>query len=204
MEHFSIAIIRHFVEAHALAAYLITVVGVMIEGEVVVIFAGIFSHLGSLNPFIALFSVLVGGTLKSFLGYSMGFFLQRNHAHKPFIKKVEKRITYFLPNFNDRQFWSIFVSRFFILGVGWFTLIYSGFKKVPLKIYARAEAFSLSIWSVGVLALGYFFSFTALSVSRDVRKFIGIILVCFILFFILEKVVALFIELFEIEDQKEN
>jgi membrane protein DedA with SNARE-associated domain len=202
--HLSINLIRYFVEAHALTAYLLIILGVIIEGEIVVILAGIFSHLGSLNPLIALLFIIIGGTIKSTTGYFIGYYLQINHSHKPFLNKVEKRIAYFLPHFNDRPFWSIFISRFFILGIGWFTIIFSGYRKVPLKIYAKAEAFSLGIWAVGVLALGYFFSYTALSVSRDVRKFIGIILLFFIAFFILEKIIAFFIELFEIEEVKEN
>jgi len=202
MDHLSISFIRNFVEVNAVSAYLLIIAGVIIEGEVVVILAGICSHLGSLNPFIALLAVLIGGITKSFLGYLIGFHLQIKHSHRPFLNRMEKRISYFLPHFEERQFWSIFISRFFILGIGWLTLIFSGYKKVSLKIYSRAEALSLIIWSVSFLALGSFFSFTALSISRDVRNFLGIILIFFIAFFILERVVALFIELFEKKELK--
>ena len=67
-------------------------------------------------------------------------------------------------------------------------------------MFVRAEAYSLALWSIGFLALGHFFSFTALSISRDVRKFIGVILIFFILFFILERVVAFIVELFNTKD----
>lgn len=204
MEHISITAIRHFVEVHAIIVYLVILLGVIIEGEIVVIFAGIFSHLGSVNVLIAFVAVFVGGALKSFLGYVTGFFLNKHHSHRPFMSKIERRISYFLPRFKDKPFWSIFISRFFILGIGWFTIIYAGYKKVPLKMYARAEAFSLILWSIGVLAIGYFFSYTALSISRDVRKFIGIILIFFILFFIAEKMIALFVELFSTEEHSND
>lgn len=209
MENLSINLIRHFVEAHAVIVYLVIIIGVILEGEIVVILAGIFSHLGSINPIIALFCVIIGGASKSFLGYTIGFHLQLKHSHRPFLGKIERRISYFLPHFNEQPFWSIFISRFFLLGMGWFTLVFSGYRKVSIKIYAKAEAFSLVIWSVGVLALGFFFSYTALSISKDVRNFLGIILVFFIGFFILERVIALIIELFEekevkIEDKREN
>ena len=197
MENLSINLIRYFIESHAIIIYFIIILGVIIEGEIVVILAGIFSHLGSINPFIALFCVMVGGVTKSFLGYLIGFHLQIKHSHRPFLGKMERRISYFLPHFNEQPFWSIFISRFFLLGMGWFTLVFSGYRKIPVKIYAKAEALSLVVWSVGVLALGFFFSYTALSISRDVRNFLGIILIFFVAFFILEKVVALIIELFE-------
>jgi len=198
MENISIEAIRHFVEVHAIIVYFVIFLGVVIEGEVVVIFAGIFAYLGSINIFLALVSVISGGIAKSYLGYTIGFYLNKYHAHNGFISKIEKRIGSFLPRFDEKPFWSIFISRFFILGIGWFTLVFSGYRKVPLRIYARAEALSLGIWSVGVIALGYFFSYTAISVSRDVRNFLLLILLFFILFFILEKVVGFIIELFEI------
>lgn len=197
MEHITINAIRHFVEVHSIIVYFVIFLGVILEGEIVVIFAGIFSYLGSLSIFIALLAVVLGGSTKSFLGYTFGSYLRKQHADKLSLAKMERRITYFLPRFIERPFWSIFVSRFFILGIGWFTLIYSGYKDIPLKIYIKAEGYSLAIWSVGVIALGHFFGYTALSINHDVRNFLLIILVCFILFFILEKIVAFLIELFE-------
>jgi membrane protein DedA with SNARE-associated domain len=199
MEHFTISAIKHFVEAHSIYAYILIFLGVIIEGEVVVIFAGIFSYLGSLNIFISLLSVICGGCTKSFLGYSIGSYLQRHHSRQSFLMKIEKRIMYFLPNFEQRPFWSIFISRFFILGIGWFTLIFSGYKKIPIRMYAKAEGLSLLAWSSGVLAIGYFFSFTALSISRDIRHVLGIILICFISFFILQNFIAFIAEFFELK-----
>jgi membrane protein DedA with SNARE-associated domain len=197
MEHITIAAIRHFVEIHALWAYIFIIIGVIVEGEISVILAGIFSHLGSLNVFISLACAILGGASKSFIGYKVGLYLQKRHSHQPFLRLMEKRISYFLPRFDKKPFWSIFISRFFILGIGWFTTIFSGYKKVPLKIFVKAEAMSLSIWSVGMLAIGSIFSYTALSVSRDVRKFLGIILLFFILFFLIEKIIGFVLEVIE-------
>ena len=200
MHHLSIEAIRHFVEIHAVMVYFIIFLGVVLEGEVAVIFAGIFSYLGSINIFIALVSVLLGGVTKSFLGYTIGLYLNKYHSHKPFVNKIERRIHHFLPRFKDKPFWSIFMSRFLILAIGWFTVIFSGYKKISLRIYAKAEAYSLSIWAIFYLALGHFFSFTALAISRDVRKFLGVILIFFIMFFIIEKIIAFVVELFNDPD----
>jgi len=199
MNDISILAIKHFVEVHAIIVYFAIFLGVILEGEIVVIFAGIFSYLGSINIFLALIAILLGGSTKSVFGYTIGSYLNRHHSHNSFINKTEKRISSFLPRFDVRPFWSIFISRFFIFGIGWFTLIFSGYKNVPLRIYAKAEAYSLSIWSVLILALGFFFGYTALSISRDFRNFLFIIIIFFISFFILEKIVAFIIELFEIQ-----
>ena len=199
MQHLSIEAIRHFVEIHAVMVYFIIFLGVILEGEIAVIFAGIFSYLGSIHLFIALFAVILGGVAKSFLGYSIGSLLNKHHSNNSFIHKIEKRMMSFMPHFDDKPFWSIFISRFFVFGIGWITLIFSGYKKIPIRIYAKAEAISLSIWSIVILALGFFFGYTALSISRDIRNFLLIILFFFILFFILEKIIAFIIELFEIQ-----
>lgn len=200
MDHISISAIRHFIEIHAIFVYVIIFLGVLIEGEIVVIFAGIFSYLGSINIFIALGAVILGGVAKSFLGYIIGYYLQRKHSHRLFVRKIEGRISYFFPRFKERPFWSIFISRFFILGIGWFTLIFSGYRNTPLRLYIRAEILSLATWSVGVILLGYFFGYTALAISRDVRHVLLIILIFFISFFILEKIIAFLFELFSIKD----
>jgi len=199
MEHISILNLRHFIEIHAIIIYFIIFLGVIIEGEIVVIFAGIFSYLGCISTPIVFIAVVLGGATKSFLGYTVGYYLNKYFSQNNFINKIERRMLSFFPNFEKRPFWSIFISRFLILGIGWFTLVFSGFKKVPIRVYAKAEALSLIVWSVVVLALGFFFSYTALSITRDIRNFIGIILLFFVLFFILEKIIAFIIELFEIQ-----
>lgn len=204
MEHLTINFIQHFVETHAIIVYILVFLGVIIEGEIVVIFAGVFCYLGSLNPFVVFISTILGGVTKSFLGYTIGYAVQKHHSHRLFLCRIEKRISYFLPRFKERPFWSIFASRFLILGIGWFTLILSGYKKIPKRIYFKAEISSLIVWAVGIITLGYFFGYTALSVSRDIRKFFVIILVFFIGFFVLEKIIAFFVELFSTKEVCDN
>jgi len=204
MEYISIGAIRHFIEIHAVIIYIIIFLGVIIEGEIAVIFAGIFSFLGSINIFIAFAAVILGGVVKSLIGYSIGYYLNKHHSHRPFMGKIEMRISHFLPRFIERPFWSIFTSRFLILGIGWFTLVFSGYKNISIKTYAKAEGFSLALWSVLIISLGYFFGYTALSISRDVRHVLVLILVFFIGFFILEKIIAFIFELFNIKLIKEE
>lgn len=199
MEHISLSVIRHFIEIHAIIVYFVIFFGVIIEGEIVVILAGIFSFLGLINLFIAFPVIILGGVTKSFLAYTIGYYLNKNHSGKPFVNMMERRISYFLPKFKERPFWSIFTSRFIILGVGWFTLLFSGYKKVPIKIYAKAESYSLVLWTIVFFGLGHFFSYTALSISRDVRKFLVIILIFFIMFFIIEKFITLLVRLFNLK-----
>ncbi|MCX6754214.1 MAG: VTT domain-containing protein [Candidatus Nomurabacteria bacterium] len=190
----------HIAEIHASIVYLLIILGVIIEGEIMVIIAGIFAHLGSINIYLAFLSTVLGGGIKSMIGYSLGYYLHENHSDKKIISRTENRVNYFLPNFLKKPFLSLFLSRFLILGIYWFALIYAGYKKINLRTFIKAEASSLVVWAISMLSIGFFFSYTALSISRDVRKFVGIILLFFVVFFILEKIVAFIIELFELEE----
>lgn len=192
-------LIKHFASSNADTVYLLIVIGMIIEGEVVVILAGIFSHLGSLNLFFVILFIILGGAIKSTIWYSVGYYLQKNHSNNKFLHKTESRINYFLPNFLNKPFLSIFLARFLILGMHSFALIYAGYKEIKVRTFIKAESFSLFVWSIIMLSIGYFFSFTALSISHDIRKFLIIILIGFIAFFILEKIIAFVIELFEVE-----
>jgi membrane protein DedA with SNARE-associated domain len=197
--------LRHFVELHSDIAYILIVIGVIVEGEIVVVIAGIFANLGSLNIGLSFAATLIGGSLKSLIGYCLGYYLQAHHSNRPIVRYSEKRIHYFLPRFKERPFWSILVSRFLILGMHWFSLLYSGYKRIKIRTFVEAEVSSLLIWSISMLALGFFFSYTALSISRDIRKFIAIIFLFFLAFFILERIVAFIIELFgSPSDKKEE
>ena len=194
---FSIKHIADLALLHADILHILIIIGVIIEGEIAVIVAGIFAHLGSINIFFALALVIFAGTIKSVLGYSLGFYLQKNRKELPTICRIERRVNKFFPRFSERPFWSIFLSRFLIFGIYWFALIYAGFTKTKLKTFIKAEFSSLFTWALIMLSLGYFFSYTAISISRDVRNFLGLILIFFIGFFILEKVLGFIVKLFE-------
>ena len=195
----TLSYIKHFASVHAEIIYVLIALGVIIEGEIMVIIAGIFAHLGSINIYFAFLATIVGGSIKSVLGYSLGYYLQKNHSQKRFLIQAESRVNYFLPNFLKKPFLSMFLSRFLILGIYWFAIIFAGYKKIKIRTFIKAEISSLFTWAIIMLSVGYFFSYTALSISRDVRKFLGVILIFFIAFFILEKIIAFVIELFEIQ-----
>ena len=193
----TISYIKDFAAMHANIAYIILFLGMVAEGEIVVITAGIFAHLGSVNVIISFLVIVLGGGVKTFIGYGFGSYLQKKHSHSPLLIKMENRVNRFLPHLSDRPFLSIFLSRFLIFGIYWFALIFAGYKRIKKKVFIRAEFSSLVVWTIFMLSLGYFFSYTALSVSRNIRNFVGMILLFFIGFFVLEKIISFFVKLFE-------
>jgi membrane protein DedA with SNARE-associated domain len=200
----TIDFIKHFVSVHADIAYILIVLGVILEGEFVVILAGIFSNLGSLNIFAAFLFVALGGATKAYIGYKLGQYLQKSHSHRSIVCKAEQRVHYFLPHFKERPFWSLFLSSFMVLGMNMLSLIYAGYRQVEVRTFVLAEAFAFTVWSVIMLLLGYVFSYTALNISHDVRKFLGLIILFLVAFFVLEKIVAFVLELLDFEDQSKK
>lgn len=196
--------VKHLVVSNLDLVYLLIILGVLIEGEIVVILAGILLHLGFLNIFVVISSILLGSISKSIIGYRIGLHLAKDHSCLPVIKWTEKKINSFLPSFSKRPFLSIFLSRFLVLGMYSFALIYTGYKKIHIKTFVRAEISSFIAWTTIMLSLGYFFSYTALSISRDINRFIGIIVLFLVIFLILEKVVSFFIKLFESKYQGQS
>jgi membrane protein DedA with SNARE-associated domain len=196
----TISYIQDFLASHSEIIYSLITLGVIIEGEIVVIIGGILAHLGSVNIFLVFWVTILGGIIKSIIGYSLGYYLQKKHSENCFLITVERRINSFFPRFTEKPFLSIFLSRFLIFGLYWFGLIYAGYKKINLRTFIKAEISSLFTWTVVMLCLGWFFSHTALSISHNIRNFLGVIFLFFIVFFILEKITSFFIKFFKFEE----
>ncbi len=192
----TVNLLQHLIAGHEVLAYALIFLGIVIEGEFVVICTGILAYLGILNISFLFFFVFCGGIGKTFLGYYIGTVVNKRWKHTKFVKYLERRVSYVMPRFKERPFWSIFLSKF-ILGVNHVVIIFSGFKKIPLNTYLKAEFITTAIWAPGFLALGYFFGYTALNISHEIWRFLltaGSLVFAFIVF---DKLVAWLYELFE-------
>jgi membrane-associated protein len=186
----------HLVEHHQILTYGIIYLGITFEGEFFLICTGILIHLGALDLYFALPFVLLGGLSKTFIGYALGEFLFRKFNHHKFFSYIQKRVYGFLPGFKVKPFWSIFISKF-IMGANHLVIIFSGYEKIDYKKFLKAEISSTIIWAPLLLAIGYFFSYTALRVTHDVWKFLIVILILFMIFVIFDKLVSWLYELIE-------
>jgi membrane-associated protein len=192
----TVNLLTSLVEHHLFSAYAAIYLGLIFEGEFVLISVGILSHLGALNFWLSLALILLGGFSKTFLGYALGGFLYRRFNNHTFFRYVERRVNAIFPRFKVKPFWSIFVSKF-IMGANYLVVIFSGYTKVNYRAFLKAEIISTIIWAPFLLSLGYFFGFTALHISREIWKFTMVILILFILFVLFDKLVSWIYELFE-------
>jgi membrane protein DedA with SNARE-associated domain len=201
--HYFLSPFSSFVTVHPVLAYGALFIGVLWEGEFVLIMAGILVHLKVFGIVPTLSIVVVSASIKTVLGYYLGRFLGKTFPKSRILKYFERRVFYYLPRFKERPFWSIFISKF-IYGVNNATLVFSGFVNVNFKTYCIAEAVSSIFWLGGMFVLGNYFSQTALSISHNFRYFMLIILLFTIGFMILQKTINLIIEIFEEIGMKEE
>ncbi len=187
--------LRYIVEHNQIFAYCFIFLVTIFEGEVIAISAGILILLGALNAWVVFLMILGGGIIKSFLGYFIGGVLNKRFNHNRFFQYIEKKVFSVMPHFEERPFWSIFVSKF--LMVNHLVIIFSGYKKINFKKYIQAEILSTIIWAISLVALGYFFSYAAFRISNKLSEFLLIVLLFIVGFFILEKIVSILYNLFE-------
>ncbi len=188
--------LNSFVAAHSLLAYGVLFIGVFWEGEITLISAGIFVHLGVLSFPLTVGVAVVAAIAKTILGYRFGSWLGRRFPNSRALKFLERRILYFLPKFRERPFWSIVISKF-IYGVNNAALAFAGYVGADFKKYCLAEFLSSTVWLGGMFGLGLFFSGAAMRISHNVRNFSLLILLFVVGFFVLLKVVNLIIEVIE-------
>jgi membrane protein DedA with SNARE-associated domain len=192
----TVNLLIRLVEHHQILAYVVIYLGLIFEGEFFIISTGILVHLGALNFWFSLFFILLGGLSKTFVGYMLGEFLYKKFNYHKFFKYIQKRVYNILPRFKTKPFWSIFVSKF-IMGANHVVIIFSGYERIEYKKFLKAEILSTIIWAPLMLSLGCIFSYTALHVSREIWKFLMIVLILFIIFILFDKLVSWLYELFE-------
>ncbi len=186
---YTVKFLTTLVENHQILAYAVIFLGLIFEGEVVVITTGALAYLGALDFTLSLIFIFTGSFVKTFVLYYLGELLNDKFNYSKFFQFIEKRVLYFMPRFEQKPFWSIFLSKF-IMGTNYLVILFSGYKKISLKTFLKAEIISTVIWAPALLSLGYFFSSTAISVSKEIGKFSLVIFGLVIIFLLFDKIVA--------------
>ena len=170
----TVNLLIRLVEHHQILAYGIIFLGLIFEGELIVISVGILAHLGALNIYFSLIFIILGAMSKTFLGYALGELLHRKFNNHRFFMYIQKRVNNALPRFKLRPFWSIFVSNF-IMGMNYLVIIFCGYEKMNYKQFLKAEISAKFVWAPVLLSLGYFFGYTAFHISREIWKFSAVV-----------------------------
>ncbi|MCK9345010.1 MAG: VTT domain-containing protein [Candidatus Pacebacteria bacterium] len=179
----SIDVFVHLVQGHRVWGYVVLFIAMMLEGEVLLIVAGMLASLEAFDVGDVFWIALVGVVLGNTMYYQAGVMLKNGKVATRVIHWAEKAITFFLPEFRQKPFKSIFISKF-IYGANRATVIMSGVFRIPFKLFFKAEFLASIFWVIVYMSVGYFFGYAAINVTHNASRFVLLALV-FVLGFIL-------------------
>jgi membrane protein DedA with SNARE-associated domain len=154
-------LIRHY-------GYLGVLVGTFLEGETVLVLAGLAAHLGYLQlPFVILtaFTGALGGDLLYFfLGHRHGQSILARHAHwQGRVEKLQKMLArYHSP--------VILLSRF-LYGLRMVAPFAMGMSRVPPGRYILLDSVSVLLWALAVGVGGYLFGNVLAIILGDIKHY---------------------------------
>lgn len=164
----------------------------VIEGELVIIFSGVASHLGILDTGTVLLTIFAAASMKSFAFYKFGGLLQRFHKQK-MIRYVQQKVRSFFPHFKEKPVAPIIISKL-IYGVNHATLIYAGFAKIKTRLFIQAEIIANLLWVPAFFGIGYYFSANVSEITRNFQRFSLYLAIFVIGFFALEYIIRSIVE----------
>lgn len=185
-----------FFEANHIAAYLALFIAMVIEGETLLIVAGVLTHLGALSfplvAAIALVGVLIGDVLWYFLGAAL-----RRDGLPVFVLKLlslaETVVRRLFPRFEERPTLSLILAKF-VYGTNHATLIFAGYIRMHFPIFMKAEILASVIWVAAFAAAGYFFGYVAIEITSRLSIFLLVVLALIALLVSLQRFLALYYE----------
>lgn len=160
-------LITHFAETHRMLLYLILFFGMFIEGEMMLIFAGVLVRSRNIHYFdtiaIAFAAVLLHDVGYWYIGKRLAM-MKREKFLGIDLKKAEK----FFTKLKEREGLYIFTSKF-AWGLNRFVLISSGYFQTKLKKLVKYSTGAAIIWTTTLVSLGYIFAEQTAILKKDIR-----------------------------------
>lgn len=176
----------NFSETHRLLAYCALFFGMFVEGEFLLIFAGILVRGGSLDFFDVLIVSCLGAFSHDILWWFAGKKFSDSGRKKILFLNVAK-YDFLSDKIKERNGFYIFVSKF-AWAFNKLFLFLSGRLKVPFKTLVKYSVPAVVIWATGFLSFGYFFAHQTDILKKDVKTAMIFISAFFIAIFVLEYV----------------
>lgn len=199
----SIDVFVQLVQDHRFWGYVILFIAMMFEGEVFLVVAGMLTALEAFDVGDVLWISLLGVVLGNILWYQLGLMLKNGGIAKRVIRWAEHAITFFLPQFRQKPFKSIFVSKF-IYGANRATVIMSGVFRVPFKLFFQAEFFASILWVSLYLSVGHFFGYAAINITHNASRYVLLAAGFVVAFVLIQKLLARRYERHEHKKLEEN
>jgi len=159
------------VKEHRYLGYALLFLGMIIEGEVILMTAGILANLGALSLESVFIVSYLGVLVNDVFWYHIGMYLKNNHGHQSLLLWAERKVKSFLPGIEKNPAYAIFISKF-IAGINHPTIVILGFLKINFKYFMKLQIFASLVWTLVFISLGFVFGHTAISFSHKIHEFI--------------------------------
>lgn len=179
------SLLTNFSEIHRVLAYLLIFFGMFIEGEVVLIVAGVLIRAGNIDFFDTLVVAFFGTIAHDIAYWQIGRWFFASQKDKfffinvgklgPFLTKLHKSDTY------------IFTSKF-TWAFNRLILIASGYRNTSLRDLLKFAVPAAAIWSITLVSLGYIFAHKTDIIKKDIFTIIISITVFVAALYLLENV----------------
>ena len=184
VEHFLI----NFSETHRILIYLIIFFGMFVEGEIILILAGILIRgrhgIHFLDAFIVAFVAVM---IHDILYWLIGNWLSKTQSKKFLFFNLDK-VKVFFDKFKKVSHVHIFISKFGY-SINRFTLVASGYLEMPLKKFIKYSIPADFIWALVLISLGFWFADSTAILRKDLKIFAISVTILLVAVIIIENLV---------------
>jgi membrane protein DedA with SNARE-associated domain len=164
--------------------YLLILLGMLLEGELVVFGAAFLVNRDAISWLPTLIIVLIGTWGGNLLWYLLG---RHQNLWPAFIRKIANRVSAPLDDhLRRRPFHTILMTKF-TYGLHRAVLLRAGAIGLPLRTFIRSDLFAGALWLSVVAAVVYFSSFSLSFLHHYFRSAEILLLLAFIIFILVEK-----------------
>lgn len=159
----------NFSEVHRILTYIAIFLGMFIEGELILIFAGILVRSGTIDLLDSVFVAFIGVIIHDILFWFVGIKLSQTEKKKFLFFNLGK-IKSVLDKINKINYFHVFISKFGF-SINRLVLIASGYFKMSFKKIIKYTIPADFIWTVFFISLGYMFAEGTAILKKDLKIF---------------------------------
>lgn len=128
--------------------------GVMIEGDLTLLFAGVLAHYGLFSFGEALLTSTLGGFIGDLVSYLVGYRGKEWIKHSSFYQRAQPRLEKLCARFG---IYSIFLVKY-VYGLRTASAVFWGFAHMRFRRFGPLTLVSCAAWALVLIGLGYSFS----------------------------------------------
>jgi membrane protein DedA with SNARE-associated domain len=147
--------------------------GVMIEGDLTLLFAGVLAHYGLFSFGEALLTGTAGGFTGDLLSYLIGYTGKQRIRASHFYQRARPRLERLSARFG---LYSVFLVKY-VYGLRTASAVFWGFAHMPFRRFGPLTLVSCGVWSLVLAGAGFFFSGAITVLVGHVRQISVILLI---------------------------